>query len=220
MKLIILAAGFATRLAPLTNNCAKPLLPINHRPMIEHILDRFKYQKEIDEVFVVSNHRFLSDFRSWADGVMGIYNFTISILDDGSTSNQSRRGAVGALAFALTESNTTEAIVVAGDNLFSESPDVMKDFFSNIRPKSVLLGLHDVGSLKKARNYGVVGLGRNQQVISFQEKPAVPNSTLVSTALYYFPDTAVKLIKTYLENQDCPDNLGEMIRRMVGTVIS
>jgi glucose-1-phosphate thymidylyltransferase len=184
--------------------------------MIEHILDRFKYQKEIDEVFVVSNHRFFDDFRFWANSVMGIYNFTISILDDGSTSNQNRRGAVGALAFALTESNATEAIVVAGDNLFSESPDVMKDFFSNIRPKSVLLGLHDVGSLEKARNYGVVSLSRNQQVISFQEKPAAPDSTLVSTALYYFPAAAVKLIKIYLEDQDCPDNLGEMIRRMVG----
>lgn len=221
MKLVILAAGFATRLAPLTDMCAKPLLPIAGKPIIEHILDRFAHLKEIDEVIVVTNDRFIRDFEAWAAKIRmmwTVYFFSVTVVSDKSTTNANRLGAVRSLARGLYEiTEESDVIVVAGDNLFEKSQDVMSDFYNNIRPRAILVGVHDVGNKELARNYGVLVLDRNQQVILFEEKPKNPMSTMVSTALYYFPRKVVEKIKdpTYLEFIRSPDNLGEMIKTLI-----
>src|SRR5512137_3151596 len=120
MKVIILAAGYATRLYPLTLTRPKPLLPVAGKPMIEYVLDNLAPIGGIERVYVVTNAKFTSQFQQWADGYRGAkLNFTI--VNDGSTDDTNKLGAIGDINFVLKTQNVDDDfIVVAGDNLFSQ----------------------------------------------------------------------------------------------------
>ena len=120
MKAIILAAGYATRLYPLTRNKAKALLPIGGKPMIDYIVEQMDTVAELDEIYVVTNSRFAAQFREWAAQARS--RLPISILDDGTTSDENRRGAIGDISFVINEKQIDdELMVVAGDNFFTYS---------------------------------------------------------------------------------------------------
>ena len=118
MKAIILAAGYATRLYPLTINTPKALLPINKKPIIDYIVDELNTISEIDEIYVVTNRRFAQHFTDWAKTAPG--KTPISVLDDGTTSDENKKGAVGDIGFVIAEKKIDdELLVIAGDNFFT-----------------------------------------------------------------------------------------------------
>src|SRR5438067_2326155 len=120
MKVIILAAGYATRLYPLTLTQPKPLLPVAGKPMINYVLDNLSAIEGIDRVFVVTNAKFAGHFQEWADNYRSA-TFQFTIVNDGSTDDSNKLGAIGDLHLVLTrEKVDDDVIVVAGDNLFSE----------------------------------------------------------------------------------------------------
>ncbi len=124
MKCLILAAGYATRLYPLTENFPKPLLPVRNKPILDWLIDDIETAKTIDEYIVISNHKFAHHFEDWAKNKPQ----TISILDDGTETNETRLGAVKDIQFAIETKNLSDGLlVIAGDNLLDFS---LRDFIS------------------------------------------------------------------------------------------
>lgn len=211
MKVLILAAGYATRLYPLTLTQPKPLLPVSGKPMIEYVLDNIAPIGGIDRVYVVSNAKFAGHFQKWADvyGARAKLNFTI--INDQSTDDTNKLGAIGDLHLVIQQQKIDDdLIVVAGDNLFSQP---LAEFGKFCREKNApVLGVYDVGSLDQAKKYGVVALDKTGQLSQFIEKPAQPASTLIGIALYYYPKTILPLISQYMAEGNNPDQPGRLIQ--------
>jgi glucose-1-phosphate thymidylyltransferase len=207
VKAVVLAAGYATRLYPLTLNVAKPLLPVGGRPMLDHLLDRIREVGEIDAVHVVTNAKFAAAFAAW-----GASHPDVVIHDDGTTSEDDRLGAIGDVAFVVDSARLDgeELLVVAGDNLFDFS---LADYVAWWRTKRVAsaVALYDVGDLELAKRYGIVSLGADERVESFEEKPAEPRSTLAATATYLYHREHVPLVRHYLDEGNSPDQPGRFI---------
>src|SRR5437762_681625 len=125
MNLVILAAGYATRLYPLTLTQPKPLLPVAGQPMIDYVLDNLAPIGGIRRVYVVTNAKFAGQFQKWADGYRATKSkLDFTIVNDGSTDDSNKLGAIGDLHLVITrEKVDDDLVVVAGDNLFSESLD-------------------------------------------------------------------------------------------------
>ena len=123
MKVVILAAGYATRLYPLTETRAKPLLPVAGKPMIDYVLDNLAPIGGLDRIYIVTNAKFASQFQAWADDYRAHKaRLDFTIVNDGSTDHTQKLGAIGDLHLVLTRENIADdLIVVAGDNLFSQS---------------------------------------------------------------------------------------------------
>ncbi len=208
MKLILLAAGYATRLHPLTLATPKPLLPVAGRPMIERVLGAAPLE-QIDRAYVVTNARYAPQFEAWAAGAA--CPVPLTIVNDASTSNENRLGAIGDLRWVLdTQRVDDEILVVAGDNLFTES---FAGFASWARQQGTpCLGVYDVGSLEAAKAYGVVAMDAEGRVSSFEEKPERPRSRWIGIALYYFPRALLPEIHRYLEEGNNPDQPGRLIQ--------
>lgn len=174
MKALILAAGYATRLYPLTETVAKPLLPVGGRPMIEHLLERIDAVPEVDGVHVVTNHKFADSFVRWADA-FGTVRTPIEVHDDGTTTEDDRLGAIGDISFVVERAGVqaTDLLVVAGDNLFDYS---LADYVEWWRAKgeASAVALYDVGGLEPAKKYGVVELDEDDRLTNFVEKPEHP----------------------------------------------
>lgn len=206
MKAIVLAAGYATRLYPLTLTIAKPLLPIGGRPMLDHILDRIRGVAEVDAVHVVTNRKFAESFRQWARGR------SVTVHDDGTTSEDDRLGAIGDVRFVVDEAGLEgdDLLVIAGDNLFEFS---LAEFVAFWQSKGIAsaVAVRDVGSFELASHYGIVALGDDGRVLDFEEKPADPPSTLAATATYLFHRAHAKLIRAYLEGEHGADQPGRFV---------
>jgi glucose-1-phosphate thymidylyltransferase len=214
MKLIILAAGYATRLYPLTLDQPKPLLRVAGKPMLEHVLDNLAPVKEIDHAYVVTNAKFAGHFERWARqygaGRTGV-NFTI--INDGSTDDSNKLGAIGDLNLVLNRAAIEDDIVVvAGDNLFSES---LEGFGRFAREKGApVLAVYDVGDLEAIKKYNSIEVDAEGRITFFEEKPAAPRSTLTGIALYYYPKSALALIRRYVEEGNNPDQPGRLVQWM------
>jgi glucose-1-phosphate thymidylyltransferase len=204
MRAIILAAGYATRLRPLTDSIAKQLLPIGGRPMMDWICD--KVEELTDEIHVVTNSRFAADFERWASGRDGV-----TVHDDGTTSNDDRLGAIRDIAFVLDRAGERDdLLVIAGDNLFDFSLVDFADFWRGKGTASAV-ALYDCADLELATHYGVVEVGEDDRVVSFEEKPSEPRSTLVATAAYLYHREHVPLIGRYLAEGNAPDQPGRLV---------
>lgn len=214
MKIIILAAGYATRLYPLTLNQPKPLLPVAGKPMIEHVLDNLTTVVGIDRIYIVTNAKFAGHFQRWAEGyrsMKGRHEFTI--VNDKSTDDSNKLGAIGDLNLVLTaESVDDDIIVVAGDNLFSHS---LEDFGKLCREKNApVLAVYDVGDLDEIKKYNAIEVDEQGRITFFEEKPAQPRSTLTGIALYFYPKSALPLIHQYVAEGNNPDQPGRLVQWM------
>ena len=202
MKALVLAAGYATRLRPLTDTWAKELLPVGGRPIVDRILDGIAQVPEVDEVHLVTNSRKAAAFDEWARGR------DVVIHDDGTTSNDDRLGAIGDMLFVVERAEIDDhLLVIAGDNLFEFD---LADFvaFWLTKGAASAVAVRDVGSLELAAQYGVVDLDLDGRIRSFVEKPADPSSTLAATATYLFHRDHVRLIRPYLEEGHGSDQPG------------
>jgi glucose-1-phosphate thymidylyltransferase len=202
VKAVLLAAGYATRLRPLTETIPKQLLPVGGRPMLDWILDKVQ-TTDADELHVVSNSRFADDFRRWATGK------TVQVHDDGTTSNEDRLGALGDLQLVRARAGLDDdLLVIAGDNLFDYS---LRDYVAFWRAKrnASCVAVYDVKDVELARRYAVVDVDRTDRVVAFVEKPAHPRSTLCATATYLFARAHARMLEEYLAEgnpQDAPGN--------------
>jgi glucose-1-phosphate thymidylyltransferase len=199
MKALILAAGYATRLYPLTKKYPKPLLKVKGRPIINYIIDKIGLVSGINEIYVVTNSKFISDFRKWAKTVKS--SKKITLVDDLTKDNQDRLGAIGDINFVIKKKKIKEdLLVIGGDNLFSGSLQGFLDAAKkNIAPAS--LGLYRLKRKNDASSYGVVKLNKFKRVVSFQEKPKHPKSNLVAMCLYYLSKNYLDLINTYMKEE-------------------
>lgn len=207
MKAIILAAGYATRLRPLTEQLPKPLLPLAGRPMLDYLCDKLDAVGEIDAVHVVTNGRFAQHFTEWAAGRDG--RASIRVHDDGTTTNETRLGAIGDIRFVLEEAGIRghDLLVVAGDNLFDYDLTELVAFWRT-QGEASALSVHDVGDLELASQYAVVELDGDDRIISFVEKPELPQSTLAATATYVFGAAHAALVDEYVAAGNPPDPIG------------
>ena len=207
MKGVILAAGYATRLRPLTDDVPKHLLPVGARPMLDWVLDRVGEVQEVDALHLVTNSRFAPAFRRWAE------SHDVTVHDDGTTSNEDRLGAVGDLVLAIEEARLEddELIVLAGDNLFDFSLPRFVEWWRAKPQPSTAVPLHDVGDPELATNYGIAETDAEERIVRFVEKPSDPPSTLASTLVYLLPPAHVSLVRTYLDEGESPDNAGSFL---------
>jgi glucose-1-phosphate thymidylyltransferase len=212
MKVIVLAAGYATRLYPLTLNQPKPLLPVAGKPMVEYVLDNLAPIGGIDRIYVVTNAKFASHFQKWSDHYHATKSkFDFTVVNDGSTDDANKLGAIGDIHFVLQTQNVDDdLIVVAGDNLFSEK---LGDFGKFCREKNApVLALYDVGNLEDIKKYSSISVANDGRITSFVEKPKHPTSTVTGIALYFYPKSAIPLIKQYIAEDNNPDQPGRLIQ--------
>ena len=196
MKCIILAGGFATRLWPLTEAKAKPLLHLKDKPLISHIVE--KLPNEVD-IIVSTNAAFAEEFNNWAKDYEGK---SIKIFVEDSMDDDFKKGALGATAFVIKEEKIDEDLMlIAGDNYFGFK---MEDFIGHFKGNP-MLAAYDIKELEKAKKFGVV-VKQEGKVIGFQEKPENPASTLVSTGCYVFPQKNLTDIVDYAIQHN--DDLG------------
>ena len=209
MKAIILAAGYATRLYPLTQNKAKPLLKVGGKAIIDRILDKIYQVPDIKEIVVVTNDKFYLDFINWSKDKK---DSRLIILNDSTKTNEDRLGAIGDIYFVIKEKKINDdLLVIAGDNLFEFSIHKFVDFFK--QKKSSIVALRDLKDRNKIKGKFGVAILRNERIIDFQEKPEDPKSTLASTACYLFHKDDLGFIKELTESGG--DLSGLILKKLV-----
>ncbi len=195
MTVLILAAGYATRLWPLTLNKPKPLLSVKNKPIIEYGIDKIKKIMGLNKIYVVTNRKFVKNFKKWASGYK--INKEIRIIDDRMKTVNERRGSIGDILYSIESENIEEdLLVMAGDNLFNFP---LRDFikFSISHKPCVTVGLFNIGDKQLAKQYGIAAIDNNARISSFVEKPKQPPSTLAAMCLYFIPAAKFVLIEKY-----------------------
>jgi glucose-1-phosphate thymidylyltransferase len=213
MKVLILAAGYATRLYPLTLTQPKPLLPVAGKPMIEYVLDNLRPIGGIDHVYVVTNAKFAEHFQKWADGYRArlASPLKFTIVNDGSTDDSNKLGAIGDMLFVLKKHQLDDdLLVVAGDNLFSQSLEAFGQFCRSKQAPAV--AVYDVKDLEQIKKYNALTLAPDGRITFFEEKPKNPTNTITAIALYYYPKATLPLIPQYVAEGNNPDQPGRLIQ--------
>jgi glucose-1-phosphate thymidylyltransferase len=186
VQAIILAAGYSTRLRPLTDNTAKPLLEIGGRPILEWILERVLPLPNLTQVLAVVNARFYEQFVDWRKGysLRQTSGPALTLVNDGTWSNETRLGAVGDVCLALDlHGSDDDTLIVAGDNMFAS--DLAGVCALRQRHDASVLGVYRFEDPAQVRGrFGVVTIDGTQRVVGFEEKPEEPRSTLAATAIY------------------------------------
>ena len=212
MNVIILAAGYATRLYPLTLNKAKPLLEVAGKPIIEWVLDNLADVPDLGTIYIVTNDKFANDFQAWADRYQDRQRkFNLQIVNDGSKSDDDKLGAIGDINFVITRENLAQSdlLIIAGDNLFSES---LRGFVNHTKKTVAMVAVYDVGDLQPIKKYGNITIDSNNIITHFEEKPEKPRSTLAALAIYYYSHAVVSLLTTYLAAGNNPDQPGRFVQ--------
>jgi glucose-1-phosphate thymidylyltransferase len=209
---LILAAGYATRLYPLTLTRPKPLLEVAGKPMIEWVLDNITGIPGLENIYVVTNHKFVDAFEAWAAEYRERHpKFACRIIDDGSTSDDDKLGAIGDLHFVLNRENLfgEDLLVVAGDNLFSEP---ITGFGIEGSRAPATIGIYDVGDLELVKKYNSIDTDESGRITHFEEKSANPTNTNSGIALYYYRKDTLPLVNAYIEAGNNPDQPGRLIQ--------
>jgi glucose-1-phosphate thymidylyltransferase len=212
MNALILAAGYATRLYPLTLNKAKPLLDVGGKPIIEWLFDNLASVRKLGTVYTVTNNRFASDFQNWANAYQGEKTrLKTKIINDGSTSDDDKLGAIGDINLVLTRESLVgdDLLVVAGDNLFQQP---LSEFVDAAKNSLATVAVYDVGDINAMKKYGTVTVDKNGVITSFEEKPERPQSTLAAVALYYYSRQILPLFTTYIAAGNNPDQPGRFLQ--------
>jgi glucose-1-phosphate thymidylyltransferase len=205
VKLLILAAGYATRLYPMTLDTPKPLLEVGGRPMLDRVLDAVR-PIGVDGVYLVTNAKFAGQFRDWAASSP----HEVAVIDDGTADDATKLGAIGDIDLVLDrERIDDDLVVVAGDNLFSERLDGFPP-----RRDAPVLAVYDVEDLERIRQYNAIVVDEDGRIVFFEEKPVEPRSTLTGIALYYYPRAVLPSIRRYLAEGMNPDQPGRLVEWM------
>lgn len=211
MKNIVIAAGYATRLYPLTENFPKPLLKVGSRNILERMLDDIDALPEIDAHIIVTNHRFAPIFEEWLAGTS--YTKPVTIIDDGTETNETRLGAVRDLLLAIERCKIDDDImVVAADNILEFSMRGFVDYFKE-KATSVIMCHHEP-ELKKLQRTGVIAVDGDMKVLEMQEKPENPVSNWAVPPFYIYSKADLPLIVDCMNHGcgfDAPGNLAHYL---------
>lgn len=218
MKAILLCAGFATRMEPLTKDFPKALLPVGGKPVIDHLIEQFLEFRRLDSIYLVTNDRFFRHFLEWGEKssreITG-RGISLHILNDGAAGADSRLGAAGDLGFSVRHTGTGEGTVVAaGDNIFRFPLGPCWEKFVT-GDKSLVLALPTDDS-RKLRRTGVLELDEDGRVLAFHEKPETPPSNLACPALYFLKPEPLGIIHEYLASPGAGDEIGCFISYIAG----
>src|SRR6187431_1765445 len=204
MRALVLAAGYATRLYPLTLDRPKALLEVGGKPMLDRVVERLR-PMGLEGVVVVTNAKFTPHFEEWAEG-----KEDVTVVNDGTTSNDDRLGAIGDIGFVLDELGIDEElVVVAGDNLFGADVSGLVPYGREV--DAPVIAVHDVGDLERMHEYNQIEVDEEGRIVFFEEKPSAARTTLSGVALYYYPRRALPLVKQYLEEGNNPDQPGRLV---------
>ena len=214
MKNIVIAAGYATRLYPLTENFPKPLLKIGERSILDRILDDVDGIEDIDEHIIVTNHKFTEIFNNWvSERKQKPGTKPIRIIDDGTTDNENRLGAVKDLLLAIDEFDINDDIMVlAADNVLDFSFQGFVNFFKQ-KNTSVIMCHHEP-ELYKLQRTGVIAVDEDMKVLEMQEKPEHPVSNWAVPPFYIYKKNDLPLIRDCLNHGcgfDAPGNLAHYL---------
>ena len=206
MKCLILAAGYATRLYPLTENFPKPLLNVQGKTILDWLLEDIDGAGVVDGYIVISNHKFADHFRAWADN----HKLPITVLDDGTQSNETRLGAVRDIQFAIEELGLQDdLLVIAGDNLLDFSLRSFIRYFQKKQTTCIMRYWEQ--SEEKLHKTGVAVVDEADRILEMEEKPAVPKSHWCTPPFYIYKASDVGFVKTGIENGCGVDAPGSFI---------
>lgn len=206
MKCLVLAAGYATRLYPLTENFPKPLLKVGEKTILDWLLDDIDTMGSVDTYAVISNHKFVSHFEDWAK----TRPYPVRVLDDGTTANENRLGAVRDILFAIEEmSLDDDLLVIAGDNVLDFS---LTRFMAYAREKdtSCIMRFWQPDT-EKLHKTGVCVVDEHDRITDMEEKPAEPKSHWCTPPFYYICKSDVPLVKKAVESGCGVDAPGSFI---------
>ncbi|MBF0619374.1 MAG: nucleotidyltransferase family protein [Candidatus Omnitrophica bacterium] len=211
MKVLILAGGYGTRLYPLIKDTPKALLEVAGRTLIDHIFEKFTGIDGIEEVCVVTNDKFAAMLSQWGAAHQN-KPFPLRVINDGTRTPEERLGAIGDLLFVFEkESQASDWVVAGSDNLFNEG---IKDFMISARSKApaVTVGAYDIRDIASASKYGVIETDGTGKIVSLEEKPKAPKSSLISMCLYYFPKASLGHIRRFVDETRSVDTTGGYIQ--------
>ncbi len=210
MTSIILAAGYATRMYPLTLNYPKPLLEVGGKKIIDWLIEDLE-KAGVERTVVVSNHKFISQFQAWAEG-----RENIIVLDDGSEDNDHRLGAVKDIEFAIEKANIDDDIVVlAGDNVLNFSLSSFIDYGREKKTSCIMR--HEEKDKNKLRKTGVIEIDEDELVLNMEEKPKEPKSNWAVPPFYYYTKEDKDLIKEGIASGCGTDAPGSFVSWLVKT---
>jgi glucose-1-phosphate thymidylyltransferase len=204
MHTIILAAGYGTRLYPLTKETPKPLLPVANKPIIGHIIEKIK-QANLDNISIVTNNKHYPHYLKWIQN-SNLKN--INLINDTTNSHEQRLGALKDLNLVIKKQHINEDIlIIAGDNLFAFD---LQNFINFYKENGTCIAVYDIKSKQLAKKFGVVEV-KDNKLISFEEKPQDPKTTLISTACYIISKDHLFLLNNYLSQKNNPEGPGFFI---------
>jgi len=193
MHCLILAAGYATRLSPLTDNFPKPLLDVKGRTILDWLLDDLEANAAIDKYIVISNHKYAGHFAKWSEARPG----RIVVVDDGTSTNETRLGAVRDMEYALKETGLEDdMLVMAGDNLLDFSLAPFIDYFKGKGASCVMR--YEEPDSARLRKCGVITIDNEDRVLSMVEKPAEPPSSWCVPPFYCYARRDIALVSQAL----------------------
>ena len=194
MKCLILAAGYATRLYPLTENFPKPLLEVGGKTILDWLVDDIHTAALVDEYVVISNHKYAHHFESWAK----TKPMKVTVVDDGTSSNETRLGAVKDIQFAIEALHLDDdMLVIAGDNVLSFS--LTRFLRYALEKKTSCIMRYYEGSEKKLQKCGVVQIDENDRILGMEEKPTQPKSHWCCPPFYYYTREDASLVARGIE---------------------
>lgn len=213
MQCILLAAGYATRLYPLTENMPKALLKLGNKTILDMVVDKISEVKDIENIYIVTNEKFHTHFEDWAKTYTG--GKKVKVINDHTTNNDNRLGAIGDLKYVIDgESVDDEILVMASDNIFDFS---LNDFVALYREKNAdMICAHPIENKELLHSMGVVELDDNNKVTGFEEKPSNPKSDLGVPPFYLYKRETVKLVDKYLAEGNNPDAPGHFVPWLIG----
>ncbi len=208
MECILLAAGYATRLYPLTKDKPKALLTLGGRTILDLVMEKIFEIKEISKIHIVTNHRFADNFNEWKKSYTG--KIPVNIIDDGTTDNDNRLGAIGDMHYVIKKENINDDIfVLASDNVFRFSLKPMFDLYKESGCDTI--SAHYIEDFETLKSMGVLELDEENIVVEFEEKPQNPKSHYGVPPFYIYRKETIKLINQYLEEGNNPDAPGYFI---------
>ena len=207
MKVLLLNAGYATRLYPLTKDMPKSLLPLGSRRIIDFILDAIDKLPDVSDIILISNSKFYGKFSEWADSLDRTGKAPIQVLDDGTDSPDNMRGAIGDIMFAIDECDIDDDVcIMAGDNIFTYDILEMYDFFKK-KDADTLIAV-EVPEIEQLRKLAVALIDDDGKILDMAEKPAEPKSHWGIYATYFYKKETLKLLDTYIAEGNSPDAPG------------
>ncbi len=207
MKCILLCAGYATRLFPLTENFPKALLDIAGKPLLDYILDEVNTLDEVDEIYLVTNKKYTPHFEKWAQEKDN--KKPITVFNDNTTTNDDRLGAIGDIQFTIEQAKIDDdMIIIAGDNLFNFK---LRDFVDFQKEKGTSAICVKEKKYETLKSLGVVETDEEMKIVGFEEKPEEPKGKYAASAMYLYPREIVPIFKQYIDEGNKIDAPGNFV---------